>query len=175
MTTLSRRDALVGAGLIAALPWTHRWPRKRITVLFDPKIEESNRFARALRGDAVNTEALGADPIAQAHDGALAAALRDRSPLAGLTTWSDYFMIRDVAREYRFTPRFESHHHLSRDGALHVLPEGVAMATNELDLQQWPERVARLLRDDGPDARRIATRCGGGVTSSRSYFAWLLA
>lgn len=100
---LDRRSAIAvgAAALLVAAPACAARPGAGI-LLFDPASAEARRRAAAARGQRLI--ALIGDPIR------LWRGLSFAGPVSGLTSWSDYLILRGLAEEAGLRLRREDHH-----------------------------------------------------------------
>jgi len=103
-TAIALGGATLAAGLLpaAAAAVGQRAPAGGI-LLFEPRLAEARALARQARGQRLI--ALTGDPVRLWRD-----RLKDVSgPIGGITRWSDYMLLRDLAFEQGLRIRREEH------------------------------------------------------------------
>lgn len=124
---MNRRDVLrVGTSVVLAAPFATAAAQWRVAgpataVIFDGRFPQSARYAGIVGGPGCAAFGVGEDIMATCRD-VLAPWLQSRSGsglrLAGLTQYSDFLVLRDVAREVGLrASRFVQHDGVRRSQA----------------------------------------------------------
>ncbi|MEH3107004.1 MAG: hypothetical protein PGN09_06840 [Sphingomonas fennica] len=104
-TAIGLGGAALAAGLVAA-PAAAARPAAGGTMLFDPALPRSRALAIAARAAGERLVALPADPMRAWVDSLVA----PTAPLHGVTRWSDYLVLAELARERGRRVRREERH-----------------------------------------------------------------
>ncbi len=105
-TALATGGLALAAGALAAAPSAAARPAAGGTMLFDPRLPQSRALAIAARAAGERLVPLPADPMRAWVDSLVAPG----APLSGVTRWSDYLILSELARDRGRRVRREDRH-----------------------------------------------------------------
>ena len=143
--SLTRRGVLTGAAAIAGMTALPRFLNARVAighVVVDERLAQSAQFARGVA--ATRMHAVGAlnDLCNRWYTRLRAQVLADAGPIAGLTTWMDYVVMRSCAAEIGYAGAFHAEH----------VPVGAAGLAHAVTAH--PDLLASLVRLAQPQTGR---------------------
>ena len=150
--SLTRRGVLTGAAAIAGMTALPRFLNARVAighVVVDERLAQSAQFARGVA--ATRMHAVGAlnDLCNRWYTRLRAQVLADAGPIAGLTTWMDYVVMRSCAAEIGYAGAFHAEHVPGgAAGLAHAVtahPDLLASLVRLAQPQSWAQAMGEAL------------------------------